>query len=84
MFLDVHSALQDRFGRVLGQNCKINTTDPKKLAPGSLKAKPSGPVSTLLACWLFVGPVVHSEAFLPSFYNFITPKQHLSNAHNIK
>jgi hypothetical protein len=38
----------------------------------------------LLACWLIVGPVVHSEAFLSSFYNFITPKQHLGNAHNIK
>jgi hypothetical protein len=30
--MDVHSALHDRFGRVLGQNCKICTTDPKKLA----------------------------------------------------
>jgi transcription termination factor NusB len=32
MLLDVYGALQDRFGRVLGQNCKFCTTDPKKLA----------------------------------------------------
>jgi hypothetical protein len=30
--LDVYGALQDHIGRVLGQNCKICTTDPKKLA----------------------------------------------------
>jgi hypothetical protein len=30
--LDVNSALQNRFERVLGQNFKIYTTDPKKLA----------------------------------------------------
>jgi hypothetical protein len=34
--LDVHRALQDRIGRVLGQNCKICTTDPKKLAISSI------------------------------------------------
>jgi hypothetical protein len=28
--------------------------------------------------------VVHSKAFLSTFYNFITRKQHLGNAHNIK
>ena len=32
IFLDVYGALQDRIGLVLGQNCKICTTDPKKLA----------------------------------------------------
>jgi hypothetical protein len=32
MLLDVYGALQDQIGRVLGQNCKICTTDPKKLA----------------------------------------------------
>jgi len=32
MLLDVYGALQDRIGRVLGQNCKICTTNPKKLA----------------------------------------------------
>jgi hypothetical protein len=31
MFLDDYGALQDRFGRVLGQNGKFDTTDPKKL-----------------------------------------------------
>jgi hypothetical protein len=30
------------------------------------------------------GAVVHSVVFLSSFYNFITLKQHLGNAHNIK
>jgi hypothetical protein len=37
-----------------------------------------------LACWPILRPVVHSEAFLSTFYNFVTPKQHLGNAHNIK
>jgi hypothetical protein len=32
MLLDVYDALQDQIGRVLGENCKICTTDPKKLA----------------------------------------------------
>jgi len=32
MLLDVYGALQDQIGRVLGQNCKICITDPKKLA----------------------------------------------------
>jgi hypothetical protein len=38
----------------------------------------------ILACWSILGSVVHSIAFLSSFYNFVTPKQHLGNAHNIK
>ena len=38
MLLDDYGALQDRFGRVLGQNCKICTTDPKKLAISSIFA----------------------------------------------
>jgi hypothetical protein len=42
------------------------------------------PANMLLACWLNAGSVVRFEDFLSSFYNFITPKQHLSNAHNIK
>jgi hypothetical protein len=33
-------------------------------APGSLIETSSGPANMLLACWLLVGSVVHSEAFL--------------------
>jgi hypothetical protein len=50
----------------------------------SLLAKVAVVAIMLMACWLIVGLVVHSEAFLSSFYNFITPKQHLGNAYNIK
>jgi hypothetical protein len=50
----------------------------------SLLAKVAVVVVMLLACWLIVGSMVHSEAFISSFYNFITPKQRLGNAHNIK
>jgi hypothetical protein len=97
MLLDVYGALQDRIGRVSGQNCKIYTTDPKKIAISEiisliaklprcilLIAKPSDLSNFLLPCWLILGPVVQSEAFLTMFSNFIAPKQHLSNAHNIK
>jgi hypothetical protein len=49
----------------------------------SLIAKFSGRASMLLAYWSIPGSVVHSEVFLSSFYNFVTPKQHLGNAHNI-
>jgi hypothetical protein len=50
----------------------------------SLLAQLSGMANMLLACWSILGLVVHSRAFLSSFYNFVTPKQHLNNAHNIK
>jgi hypothetical protein len=50
----------------------------------SLLAKFSGRANMLLACWSILGSVVHYEAFLSTFYNFITPKQHLGNAYNIK
>jgi hypothetical protein len=79
---------------------KICTTDPKNYAiseihanseilqaghaSGALMAQASGHANTLLVCWLYVVSVVHSGAFLSSFYNFISPKQHLGNAHNIK
>lgn len=82
------------------KNCRFGTTDPKNHAisenfanseilqaghaPGALIAQASNLVNVLLACWPILGPAVHSEAFLSSYYNFITPKQHLSNAHNIK
>jgi hypothetical protein len=98
--LDVHSALQDRFRRVLGQNCKFCTTDPKEVAISeiftnseilqtaaqniSLLVNLAVPAKMFSACWLILGPVVHSEAFLSTYYKFITPKQHLDNAHNIK
>jgi hypothetical protein len=53
-------------------------------APGALLAQLSGLANMLLACWSIIGSVVHFEAFLSTFYNFITLKQHLGNAHNIK
>jgi hypothetical protein len=53
-------------------------------APAELLAQLSGLGQLALACWPSSGTVVHSEAFLSTFYNFITPKQHLGNAHNIK
>jgi hypothetical protein len=53
-------------------------------APGALLAQPSVLASMLFGCWLILGSVVHSEVFLSSIYNFITLKQHLGNAHNIK
>jgi hypothetical protein len=98
--LDVHSALQDRFGRVLGQianftpqtrsksllakyfaNSEILQTAAQKITPS---AKVSGWANMLLACWPILGSEVRSEAFHSMFYNFITPRQHLGNAHNIK
>jgi hypothetical protein len=100
MLLDDYGALQDRFGRVLGQNGKFGTTYPKKLAISEnfanseiLQTGPRPRVANsdfLCSCQLAfgllhnVGSVVHSEAFLSMIYNFITPKQHLGNAHNIK
>jgi hypothetical protein len=84
----------------LGQNWKFGTTDPKNYtiseiyanseilkmshAPAELLAQLSGLGQLALACWPSSGFVVHSEAFLSTFYNFITSKQHLGNAHNIK
>jgi hypothetical protein len=53
-------------------------------APAELLAQPSGLGQHALTCWSIPGSVVHSEAFLSTFYNFVTPKQHLINAHNIK
>jgi hypothetical protein len=53
-------------------------------APGALIAQASDLANMILACWPILGSVVHSEDFLSTFYNFITPKQHLGNAHNIK
>jgi hypothetical protein len=53
-------------------------------APAELLAQLSGLGQLDLACWPSSGSVVHSESFLSTFYNFITPKQHLGNAHNIK
>jgi hypothetical protein len=53
-------------------------------APAELLAQLSGLGQLALACWPSSGTVVHSIAFLSTFYNFITPKQHLGNAHNIK
>jgi hypothetical protein len=62
-----------------------NSVAPQKShAPGALLAQPSGMANLILACWPSLGSVVRSDAFLSSFYNFITPKQHLGNAHNIK
>jgi hypothetical protein len=81
------------------KNCKICTTRRNSLLAKyfanskilqttahniSLLAQLAAVANMLLACWLILGPMVHSEAFLSSFYNLITPKQHLSNAHNIK
>jgi hypothetical protein len=82
------------------KNCRFGTTDPKNHAiseifanseilqadhaPGALIAQASDLANVLLACWPILGSVVRSEACLSSFYNFITPKQHLCNAHNIK
>jgi hypothetical protein len=62
-------------------NSKILQTTAHNI---SLLAQLAAVANMLLACWLILGPMVHSEAFLSSFYNLITPKQHLSNAHNIK
>ena len=53
-------------------------------APAELLAQLSGLGQLALACWPSSRSVVHSEAFLSMFYNYLTPKQHLSNAHNIK
>jgi hypothetical protein len=62
-----------------------NSVAPQKShAPGALLAQPSGMANLILACWASLGSVVRSEAFLSTFYNFITLKQHLGNAHNIK
>ena len=82
------------------KNWKFGTTDPKSYAiseiyanseihrmshaPAELLAQLSGLGQLALACWPSSGSVVHSEAFLSMFYNYLTPKQHLSNAHNIK
>jgi hypothetical protein len=100
MLLDDYGALQDQTEQVLGQNWKFGTTDPKSYAiseiyanseidrmshaPAELLAQLSGLGQLALACWPSSGSVVHSEAFLSMFYNYLTPKQHLSNAHNIK
>jgi hypothetical protein len=70
-----NSAPQTRRNSLLAKyfaNSKILQKPAQKIL---LKAKLSVLASMLLACWLNVGPVVHSEAFLSSFYNFITPKQ---------
>jgi hypothetical protein len=100
MLLDDYGALQDQSEQVLGQNWKFGITDPKNYAiseiyanseilqaghaPGALIAQASDLANMILACWPILGSVVHSEDFLSMFYNFITPKQHLGNAHNIK
>jgi hypothetical protein len=100
MLLDDYGALQDQTEQVLGQNWKFCTSDPKNYAiseihanseilqachaPGALLAQVSGPANMFFGCWLSVGSVVRSDAFLSTFYNFVTPKQHLGNAHNIK
>jgi hypothetical protein len=100
MLLDDYGALQDQTEQVLGKNWKFCTTDPKNYtiseiyanseilqaghASGALIAQASGHANMLLACLLYVVSVVHSGAFLSSFYNFIILKQHLGNAHNIK
>jgi hypothetical protein len=94
MLLHDYGALQDQTGQVLGQNWKFCTSDPKNHAnseilrmnhaPAELLAQLSGLGQLALACWPNSGSVVHSEAFLSTFYNLITPKQHLGNAHNIK
>jgi hypothetical protein len=62
-------------------NSEILQTDAQKK---SLLATSSDLANLILACWLNVGSVVHSEAFLSMFYNFITLKQHIGNAYNIK
>ena len=100
MLLDDYGALQDQTGQVLGQTGNFvpqtrRTTLLAKStliakffrmshAPAELLAQLSGLGQLALACWPGSGTVVHSEAFLSTFYNFITPKQHLGNAHNIK
>ena len=82
------------------KNSKICTTDPKNHAISEIYAnseilqqglRPSCANSVALwmgqhalACWSIPGSVAHSEASLSTFYNFVTPKQHLINAHNIK
>jgi hypothetical protein len=79
-----NSAPQTRRNSLLAKyfaNSEILQKPAQKI---SLIAKQSVPASMLLACGLTIGPVVQSEAFLLPFYNFITPKQRLGNAHNIK
>jgi hypothetical protein len=56
----------------------------KGYAPAAPIAWLSGLGQLALACWPSSGPVVRSEAFLLTFYDFVTPKQHRINAHNIK
>jgi hypothetical protein len=67
------------------KNCRFGTTDPKNHAisemfanskilqaghaPGALIAQASDLANVLLACWPILGSVVHSEAFLSTFYN---------------
>jgi hypothetical protein len=36
MLLEVYGPLHDQIGRILGQNWKIYTTDPKKLATSEI------------------------------------------------
>jgi hypothetical protein len=56
----------------------------KGYAPAAPIAWLSGLGQLALACWSSSGSVVRSDAFLSTIYNFITPKQHLINAHNFK
>jgi hypothetical protein len=100
MLLDVLVHCRNHWNEFWVKNWKFGTTDPKSYAiseiyanseihrmshaPAELLAQLSGLGQLALACWPSSGSVVHSEAFLSSFYNFITLKQHLGNAHNIK
>jgi hypothetical protein len=100
MLLDDYGALQDQTEQVLGQNWKFCTSDPKNHAISEIYANseilrnvPRSRGAISAALWfgqhvfgllVHPGAVVHSVVFLSSFYNFITLKQHLGNAHNIK
>jgi hypothetical protein len=64
MLLDVYDALQDRIGRVLGQNCKICTTDPKKLAISELFANSKIPQAAQVANSDILCPSQHAFGLL--------------------
>ena len=97
MFWCIAGTIRMSFGSKIAKFC---TSDPKSHAiseiyanseifrmshaPAELLAQLSGLGQLALACWPSSGSVVHSEAFLSTFYNFVTPKQYLINAHNIK
>jgi hypothetical protein len=100
MLLDVLVHCRNHWDEFWVKNSKICTTDPKNHAISEIYAnseilqqglRPSCANSVALwmgqhalACWSILGSVVRSDAFHSTFYDFVIPKQHLINAHNIK